>query len=448
MSKKDLLGYGAATIADSGPYNFTTCYLILFLTTVVGMSPERSGTISSVVILADGITGALIGYISDYTGSKHGRRRPYLFAAVFPLAIGLCMLFSNVPLTGVLQTAFYVVFGIMFWLGFSMYYTPYTALGAEITDDYNERSVLRTVARYFGIAGNLIGTVVPLLLVGFMTSKGISEGNSWFTVAALVAVLSGAGILITWKSTEGKENMNAPTDDSFSIPGLIREYTKIALLKPFKYLVAVIGTFTLANTFYTSSMVFFARYNLGMGDEITSAVFLISIITNLVLTPVIGFTAVRFGKRETMLASMALSGAGCIFFYFIGIKSFIIMGVYAVIFSVAYTCFWQLINAIMYDMCEVAEFRFGKRLEGSVSSVYGLVFTLFTSVATQALGWILKFEMVTEAFILIPGIMLLATALFQALYPLDEKTFNKLKKAIEIKKSGKEPDIEGLKKII
>lgn len=124
------------------------------------------------------------------------------------------------------------------------------------------------------------------------------------------------------------------------------------------------------------------------------------------------------------------------------------MGVYAVIFSVAYTCFWQLINAIMYDMCEVAEFRFGKRLEGSVSSVYGLVFTLFTSVATQALGWILKFEMVTEAFILIPGIMLLATALFQALYPLDEKTFNKLKKAIEIKKSGKEPDIEGLKKII
>ena len=423
MKKRDLFGYGAATIADSGPYNFATVYLILFLTTVVNISPERAGTISSVIILADGITGAFIGYISDYTKSKYGRRRPYLLAAVFPLVIGLSLLFSNFQGGQVLQTVFYVAAGLMFWLGFSMYYTPYTALGAEITDDYNERSVLRTIARLFG-------------------------SRAWFAVAFTVAAISGAGILVTWRTSRGKEKQDAVIDGRFSLKGLAAEYIQIFRLKPFKYMIVVIAMFIIANTFYNSSMVFFARYSLGIGDEITSSIFMISIIANLALTPVMGYTAVKFGKKNTVAASMLISGVGCICFYFIGIDSYFMMGLYAVVFSVAYTCFWQLINAVMYDISEVAEFKFGKRLEGSISSVYGLVFTIFTSIATQIFGWILKFNFISAAFMLLPGILLLVTAAAQFMYPINAKTFDKLKEALECKKAGKPADLSGLERIL
>ena len=448
MKKRDLFGYGAATIADSGPYNFATVYLILFLTTVVNISPERAGTISSVIILADGITGAFIGYISDYTKSKYGRRRPYLLAAVFPLVIGLSLLFCNFQGGQVLQTVFYVAAGLMFWLGFSMYYTPYTALGAEITDDYNERSVLRTIARLFGIAGNLIGTVMPLLAVSFLQQAGTTESRAWFAVAFTVAVISGAGILVTWRTSRGKEKQDAVINGSFSLKGLVVEYIQIFRLKPFKYMIVVIAMFIIANTFYNSSMVFFARYSLGIGDEITSSIFMISIIANLVLTPVMGYTAVKFGKKNTVAASMLISGVGCICFYIIGIDSYFMMGLYAVVFSVAYTCFWQLINAVMYDISEVAEFKFGKRLEGSISSVYGLVFTIFTSIATQIFGWILKFNFISEAFMLLPGLLLLVTAAAQFMYPINAKTFDKLKEALECKKAGKPADLSGLERIL
>lgn len=448
MKKRDLFGYGAATIADSGPYNFATVYLILFLTTVVNISPERAGTISSVIILADGLTGAFIGYISDYTKSKYGRRRPYLLAAVFPLVIGLSLLFSNFQGGQVLQTVFYVAAGLMFWLGFSMYYTPYTALGAEITDDYNERSVLRTIARLFGIAGNLIGTVMPLLAVSFLQQAGATESRAWFAVAFIVAAISGAGILVTWRTSRGKEKQDAVIDGRFSLKGLAAEYIQIFRLKPFKYMIVVIAMFIIANTFYNSSMVFFARYSLGIGDEITSSIFMISIIANLALTPVMGYTAVKFGKKNTVAASMLISGVGCICFYFIGIDSYFMMGLYAVVFSVAYTCFWQLINAVMYDISEVAEFKFGKRLEGSISSVYGLVFTIFTSIATQIFGWILKFNFISAAFMLLPGILLLVTAAAQFMYPINAKTFDKLKEALECKKAGKPADLSGLERIL
>lgn len=448
MRKKDLLGYGAATFADSAPYNFATVYLILFLTTVVGMSPEVSGTISSVIILADGVVGALIGYISDNMRTKYGRRRPFLIAAVAPLMIGLMMLFSTVTAGIGVQSVFYIFAGLLFWLGFSMYYTPYTALGAELTDDYNERSILRTIARLFGIAGNFVGMVVPLLFVQYMMAKGSSESTAWFLMASILAVIAGGSIVITWQSTRGKKMPAASGEASINIGKLLKEYIQIIRLKPFKHMIIVVGMFIIANTFYNSSMVFFARYKLGMGDEITSSIFLISIIANLVYTPIMGVAAVKFSKKTALGASMLMSGMGAVFFYIIGIDSYLMLGVYAVVYSISYTCFWQLINAIMYDISEVGEYVLGKRLEGSITSVYGLVFTIFTSVATQIVGWLLKFDCVAEAFVLLPGICLVAAAVAQFLYPVNEKTFNLLKKAIADKKAGKEADLKGLERII
>lgn len=448
MRKRDLLGYGVASVADSAPYNFATIYLILFWTTVVGLSPERAGTISSIIILADGFGGVLLGYISDNTKSKYGRRRPYLLASVVPLVLGLMFLFCKVPAGEAVQTAFYIIVGFMFWLGFTMYYTPYTALGAELTDDYNERSILRTYARLFGIGGNFIAMVVPLVVVQFLVGHGFSEGSSWFTMATGLAAISGAGILITWKSTKGKERPAEHIEDKISLSKLAIEYFKILKLKPFKYMIAVIAFFIIGNTFYNSSMVFFARYSLGLGDEVTSSIFLISIIANLAYTPIMGVGAVKFGKKNVLGVSMLISGIGGVAFFIIGIHSYLGMAVYACIFSVAYTCFWQLINAIMYDISEVADYEHGKRMEGSIASVYGLVFTIFTSIATQVFGWVLKLEFFSGAFLLIPGLLLIAAAIAQFIYPINEKTFNLLKQALVDKKAGNPVNLDGLNRII
>lgn len=448
MKKIDLFGYGAASIADSGPYNFATVYMILFFTTVVGLSPEVAGTISSITILADGIIGVIIGYISDNLHSKYGRRRPFLLAAAPLLVIGLMLLFTPVPFDGMLRTVFYIIVGLMFWSGFSMYYTPYTALGAELTDDYNERSVLRTIARLFGIAGNFMGMVLPLAIVGVLTEKGILESTAWFAVAALIAIVSGASILVTWKSTKGKELQVEQGQNKLEIGKLLVEYLQIIKLKPFKHMIIVVALFIIANTFYNSSMVFFTRYSLGLEDDVTSTVFLISIIANLVYTPIMGVCAVKFSKKNTLATSMLLSGIAAAVFYFVGVNSYLVLVIYVIIYSVSYTCFWQLINAIMYDISEVGEYHFGKRLEGSIASVYGFVLTIFTSVASQIVGWLLKFDFINETFILLPGICLIGSAIVQYIYPINEKSFNMVKEALKAKKAGETPDLTGLERIL
>lgn len=290
--------------------------------------------------------------------------------------------------------------------------------------------------------------VLPLIFVKYMLSRGVAENRAWFMMAAMLAVIAGGSIIITWISTKGKEQPVENEEGQINIRKLISEYLQILKLKPFKHMIVVIGMYIVANTFYNSSMVFFARYNLGMGDEVTSSIFLISIIANLIYTPVMGVCAVKFGKKNTLAMSMLLSGLCAVAFFIIGINSYFQMGVYAVIYSISYTCFWQLINAVMYDITEVGEYVLDKRLEGSISSVYGLIFTIFTSIATQIVGWLLKFDFVNAAFVLLPGLCLIAAAVAQFIYPINERTFNRLKEAIQCKKAGKPADIKGLGRII
>jgi Na+/melibiose symporter-like transporter len=87
-------------------------------------------------------------------------------------------------------------------------------------------------------------------------------------------------------------------------------------------------------------------------------------------------------------------------------------------------------------------------LEGSIASVYGFVLTIFTSVASQIVGWLLKFDFINETFILLPGICLIGSAIVQYIYPINEKSFNMVKEALKAKKAGETPDLTGLERIL
>ena len=466
MKKRELAAYGAASIADAGPYSLVTVYLIVFLTTVAKLSPEQAGMVTSVTILVNGIAEGLLGYISDHTKSRFGRRRPYLLASLVPLGAGLILLFTVFEGSPSVRMASYLGAGFLFWAGFGMYFTPYSALGAELTCDYSERSILRTCARIFGLIGNILGMVLPLTIVSFLSGRGCSEAQSWKILASLMAVCACSSILITWNSTRGKEqtgNVGCSEEGSrVSILGLLKDYWSILKLKPYKYLIGVIIFFMAANTFYNSSMVFFARYTLGIRDEITSAVFLISLIANFIYTPILGWGSAAKDKKHVVAAALAAAGLGCLCFFFSGIDSYAKMVAYVCVFSLAYAAYWQLFNSLLYDLSEVGEYVLGKRTEGSIMSVYGLISSISTSVATQAVGWILGMSgynaaievqsqsaqmMINYLFTLVPGVCLLVAAALQQLYPLNKKRFQQLKQAIS-EKDKKESIPSELKRII
>jgi GPH family glycoside/pentoside/hexuronide:cation symporter len=175
-----------------------TVFGFYYLTAVCGLSGTTTGAILAISIAIDAVCDPLIGSISDNTRSRWGRRLPFMLVAAFPGAFAFGLLFSIPQIESASGQALYVG-GVLLLLRLSMsfYFLPYSALGAELTTDYAERSVLFAYRWFFNCFGNLV-----LLVLGYwvfmrgeagLLDRGAYAAFGWTCAAiGLAAALTAA----------------------------------------------------------------------------------------------------------------------------------------------------------------------------------------------------------------------------------------------------------------
>ncbi len=167
------LGQAAISIHDTA---FNT-FILFYYTSVLGLSGSLAGAAIAVGLCFDAVTDPLMGYVSDSFRSRFGRRHPFMAISIVPLAIAFYALFA--PVSGLSE------FGLFVWLtaclitvrGFyTVFAVPYLALGAEITEDYVERT---TVSTYRITTGWFVGiiTVVVAYAVFFPKTAEFKLGQ-------------------------------------------------------------------------------------------------------------------------------------------------------------------------------------------------------------------------------------------------------------------------------
>lgn len=149
--------YGSgALVQDTAAYALS--YLLLFyLTVVCGMSGFWAGIALGIALIVDSFVDPLVGSLSDNSRSRHGRRHPWMIASAVPLVIAFGLLFSiPVGLTGI--GLFFYALALLLIVRFciSGFNVPYTALGAELSDDYRERSTIVAVRVLFTTLASLV----------------------------------------------------------------------------------------------------------------------------------------------------------------------------------------------------------------------------------------------------------------------------------------------------
>ena len=143
--------YGAGSLVDGIANTGLTYIAFFYLTAICGMSGTLAGMTTFVALLIDSCTDPLIGLLSDNTQSRIGRRHPYLFASLLPLAVSFALLFSLPTSLGPMALFFYVTaLMLVLRISISLYDLPYLAIGAEISDDYLERSSIVGFRMIFG----------------------------------------------------------------------------------------------------------------------------------------------------------------------------------------------------------------------------------------------------------------------------------------------------------
>ena len=165
-----LLGYGAGNFAYALLGLVVAVNLQFFYTDYVGLTP---GLVSWSLLLArmfDAITDPLMGYLSDRTNTRIGRRRPFILLSALPLGVAFYYLFTPPEVASPeahqgMLLAYMLALYIATYFLWTVGAVPYYSLGAELTDDYDERTKVIAVRESWALAGLLGATVLPAYLI-------------------------------------------------------------------------------------------------------------------------------------------------------------------------------------------------------------------------------------------------------------------------------------------
>jgi glycoside/pentoside/hexuronide:cation symporter, GPH family len=202
------LGFATLGLYGSGALveNITTLIvgglLLFYLTIVCGLSGTGAGIALGLTLVVDAIVDPVVGSISDNSRSRHGRRHPFMLFSIIPIVVALGLLFSvPVGLSGVGLFAYATVTLFALRISISLFQVPYFALGAELSDDYAERSTIVASRVLFTIIGQVL---FPILAFGVFLAGPTGRLNhaaysplawSCAAIAAAAALLSGVGTL-------------------------------------------------------------------------------------------------------------------------------------------------------------------------------------------------------------------------------------------------------------
>ena len=170
LSNGAVLGYGIGNFAFALLGLVVSVNLQFFYTDYVGLSAGLVAWSLLFARLFDAATDPIIGWLSDHTNTKIGRRRPWILCAAIPLAFAFYFLFTPPVFENPAEHQGYLWFYMLAlyittYLVWTIGAVPYYSLGAELTDDYHERIKVIAVRETCALGGLLVATILPAFLI-------------------------------------------------------------------------------------------------------------------------------------------------------------------------------------------------------------------------------------------------------------------------------------------
>ncbi|GAB1477393.1 MFS transporter [Bacillota bacterium] len=458
------VGYSIGALGDSVGFNVFYFFFLFFLTDIAGIPPATAGTIALIAVAWDAVTDPIVGYISDNLKCKSGRRRPMMITAAIPYSICMFLLFTNINMPMGTKTAYFIAVAILFWTTYKVYVIPYFALGAEMTQDFDERTTLRVWASVAIQLSVMIASATPPMIVEKTIQAGGTPSIGWRNVAVAFALILLIAIFICWKSTKGSElkieQVGAAKEESTN---LFKTIFQIFSLKPSIPLAGSIVCWSLATAMASSGPVYIMSNNLGFNAGTQSTFFVVNTLIGIAWLPVINLMSKKLGKKKAYIITMGLGGVLMMAFGVIGITGFATIIIWAAMFQFGNSSFWTLYYSMMYDISEVDEFVNGSRREGIVTALMAFFQKLGAAIGTWITGMVLAWgaydglaavqpESAYDAILynctLIPGAFGALAAVFALFYPLTGDRFKALSNALEARRAGREYTTEGFEKLL
>lgn len=184
-----MVAYGSGQLVELVIGSMLNIFVLFYVTAVCGLPGGLAGLALGAGLVIDAFLDPMIGSMSDSWRSRWGRRVPFMVFGIFPLLLTFNLIFALPESLTVTATFIWLtVLSVSLRISLSIFYLPYSALGAELTDDYNERSSMAAWRWGIGIIGTL--AVVALGFgVFFVGPEGMSNRAAYLPMTLTLSVL-------------------------------------------------------------------------------------------------------------------------------------------------------------------------------------------------------------------------------------------------------------------
>jgi GPH family glycoside/pentoside/hexuronide:cation symporter len=351
--------------------------------------------------LFDSFLDPIMGYISDNTKSKWGRRRPYVIIGGIITGIAFIAMWQLYKVAGVdYNFAYFMIWSFIFYLGITIFSVPYVAMGYEMSDDFHERTNIMAIAQWIGQWAWVIAPWFWVIMYDpeWFKSAEVATRSLAFWVGIIFAICAIIpGIFIKSKSTleEDYSPLNIKNIGS-SLREIGAGFISAFKMKPFRQL--CIATFLVYNAFMTiaSFSFFIIVYKLFDGNAGAAGIWptlfgcLGALGTTFFVIPIVTRMSKKMGKKKAFIISQGISIVGYLMLWFLFIPGKPYMFIFALpFFSFGIGSLFLLMMSMTADVIDLDELNTGLRREGTFGAIYWLMVKFGFAIAGGLSGVIM-----------------------------------------------------------
>ena len=373
--------------------------MMIVLNLGLGLDPRAVGIIGFLPRIFDAVSDPLMGYISDNTRSRWGRRRPFIFAgAVVAGLVFAAMWQFPEGKSNDFYFYFFLVGLITYFLTYTVYATPFVAFGYEMTPDYHERTRLHAFANATGQLAWIGAPWIWAIMASYENKiDGASVLGLWFGGAIIVM-----GLIPAVFCRERMADLKPVEPSAGGVAGVGKNLTEffaniVTSLKCKPFVKLCTATFLVFNGYQLGisfALYVMIYYVFGGNDQAAGDLNgwwgSLTAICTIAVIPLTAFISEKIGKQKTFMVTISLSMIG----YAIKWVGYSPSYPYLLLVSCSFVAFgtgslFTLMGSMISDVCDYDELQSNQRREGMFGAIYWWMVKVGMALAGLMGGYLL-----------------------------------------------------------
>ncbi|MFX1453657.1 MAG: MFS transporter [Promethearchaeota archaeon] len=392
FTKREKLYWSSASIPSALTYQMFSAYIFYFYETVLnpGLPPIDVAIGLVIWSIWNAINDPLLGYISDHTKTKEGRRIPYIKYGTIPFVIIFLLVWTPPSADLTVVFIYYLTMILLFDGLYTMVILGWTSLFPEMYKTHKERVEVTGIRQFFTLFGAILAYVVPTFLPNV-------DPVPWIIVGSIFAVISGFFLFLSLKGS--REDLTYQDEGAL---GFKETFTVSLTNKSFLTFVFTHLCIQYGQTLLTSAYPYYRDYALKIQPEnlLGGLILLLVFVFAIISIPLWGKLGQKFGNRKCWILGLIISIFSLQIFWFP-----VPLALLVLVLPLGVGIMSQLffMDNIIADIVDEDELKTGVRRESTYFGMNAFVMRLAVAIQALTLGITLQLTKGIELVLSIPG---------------------------------------------